>query len=251
MTGRPVEQRLRCHVEERDRCAVIRPEGVLGYTTCPLLRDVMLKCAIEQPHALIVDLSGTTIAAGTVLSVFTAVWLRISGWPAIPVLVVSGPAHAELLRRSPIRRYVGVFDGVEEAVASVDRPAPCRRAYQVLPHDPRSPGAARQFVRRTCAHWNLSGVPVQDAVQIASELVQNSVEHTLSEARLRLEPRRARLTVAVGDDDPAPVVLADPGSDFANTGRGVHIIAQLARTWGCVADEAGGRKTVWAVVGVG
>lgn len=249
MTGPRGEQRLRCHVEERGRCAVVRPEGVLGYTTYPLLRDFMLKCAIEQPHALIVDLSGTTIAASTVLSVFTTVWLRISDWPAIPVLVATGPAHAGLLRRSPIRRYVSVFEGVDEAIENVDEPAPRRRAYRVLPHDPRSPGAARQFVRQTCAQWELSGVLMQDAVQIASELVQNTMEHTGSEARLRLELRRARLTVAVGDDDPAPVVLADPGSDRANTGRGVHIIAQLARTWGCFADEADRRKTVWAVVG--
>ncbi|GHH27805.1 ATP-binding protein [Lentzea cavernae] len=242
-------ERLRCHVDERDMCAVIRPDGVLGRTTYPLLRDFMLKCAIDQPRALVVDLSATAIAATSALSVFTAVWLRISDWPAVPVLVATGPAHAELLRCSPIRRYVGVFGDLEEAMANVDRPAPRRRAHVVLPHDLSSPGAARRFVRETCVRWDLSEGQALDAVHVASELVQNTVEHTGSEARLRLELRRGLLTVAVGDDDPAPVVLADPASDVANAGRGVHLVAQLTRTWGCFADEAGGRKTVWAVVG--
>ncbi|MFD5827719.1 ATP-binding protein [Lentzea sp. NPDC060358] len=243
------DRRLWCTADERDGCAVIRPEGVLGYSTYALLRDFMLKCAVEEPRALIVDLSAVAIATSTVLNVFTTVWLRISDWPALPVLVASGPAHAELFRRAPVRRYVGVFGDVDEALANVDRPQPRRRAHRVLPHDPASPRAARRFVARTCTEWELPDRLAQDAVHVASELVQNTIAHTGSEVRLRLELRRGRVTVAVGDDDPAPAVLADPGGDAANAGRGVHIVTQLARTWGCVVDRLESRKTVWAVLG--
>lgn len=237
-----------CHAEEREQCVVIQAKGVLGHSTYAPLRDFMLKCAVEQPRALIVDLGEVVIAARSALSVFTTVWLRISDWPAVPILVVSGPAHAELLRHEPMRRYVRVFDDVAAALAGVDRTPARKRACRALPHESVTPRAARRFVRRICAEWGLPDRRVQDAVLVASELVQNTVEHTLSEVRLRLELRRDRLTVAVGDDDPAPVVLADPGGDAAGAAKGLRLVAQLAKTWGCVTDPVGGRKTVWAVL---
>ena len=240
--------RLTFDVDEVGQCVVIRPSGVLGHATYAQLRDCMLKHAVDVPRALIVDLGDVDIAATSALSVFTTVSLRISDWPAVPVLVVTGPAHAEALRSAPIRRYVTVFADVGEALANVDRPAPRRRAFSALPHDLRSPCGARRFVRRTCAEWGLPDVLMDNAVHVASELVQNTIQHTGSEARLRLELRLDRLTVAVGDDSPVPVVLADPGADPARTGKGLRMVAQLAKTWGCVADEIEHRKTVWAVL---
>jgi anti-anti-sigma regulatory factor/anti-sigma regulatory factor (Ser/Thr protein kinase) len=248
MTGEWDAHQLAFHTGVRDQCVVIRPSGVLGHSTYARLRDCLLKHAVEVPRALIVDLSDVTVAATSALSVFTTVSLRISDWPAVPVLVVSGPAHAEALRRAPIRRYVTVFADVEEALANADRPAPRRRAFSALPHDLGSPHAARCFVRRTCAEWGMAEVPVDDAVHVASELVQNTIQHTGSEARLRLELRHDLFTVAVGDDSPVPVVLADPGHDPVRTGKGLRMVAQLAKTWGCVADQNEHRKTVWAVL---
>ena len=103
-------------------------------------------------------------------------------------------------------------------------------------------------MRETCAEWELADLLTNDAVQVASELVQNTVQHTFSEvALLRLELGRDRLTVAVGDGSAVPVVLGDPGS-AADFGRGLHVVAQLARTWGCVVDRTGGTKTVRAVL---
>lgn len=246
MTGRR-EELLHVRAEERDQCTLVQPDGVLGYATYAELRDFMLKCAVEAPRALIVDLSNVTVAETSALSVFTTVWLRISEWPAIPLLVASGAANVELLRHTAIRRYVGVYDHVDQALANVERPAPRKRAACELPQDPRSPRQARVFVRETCAEWDLPALLTNDAVQVASELVQNTVQHTCSAVRLRLELRRGRLTVAVGDDSSTPVVLGDPGCP-ANFGRGLHMVAQLSRTWGCVTDQTGGRKTVWAVL---
>jgi hypothetical protein len=209
----------------------------------------MLKCAVEEPKALIVDLSDVTIADQTALSVFTTVWLRISDWPAIPVLVATGPVHADLLQHAPIRRYVGVFGSVQAALANVDQPPPGKRAFRALPNHPSTPYAARQFVRQTCSAWGLPDALTLDAVHVASELVQNTIQHTFSEARLRLELRHGLFTVAVGDDSPAPAVLTDPGNDAANAMKGIRLVAQLARTWGCVPDLIASRKTVWAVLG--
>jgi anti-sigma regulatory factor (Ser/Thr protein kinase) len=240
---------LSCPVEEREGCLVVRPAGVLHRATYAMLRDTLLKCAIEQPKGVIVDLTDLVIDTKSALSVFTTVWLRISDWPAVPLLIAAGQAHTEVLHNAPIRRYVGVYDDVPGALLNVGRPPSRKRAYQVLPHHLASPHAAREFVRQTCRTWQVPTDTMQDAVQIASELVQNTVQHTLSEARLRLELRRGMLTVAVGDDDAAPAVISDPGSDPGTGGKGVLLIAQYAKTWGCVSDEVNWRKTVWAVLG--
>ncbi|MET8764213.1 STAS domain-containing protein [Lentzea sp. NPDC004782] len=230
------------------QCVVIRPRGVLDRSTYPRLRDRMLKHAVDVPRALIVDLSDVTIGTTSALSVFTTVSLRISDWPAVPLLVATGPAHAETLRRTPIRRYVTVCADVDDALANVDRPAPRKRALAVLAHHPGGPQDARRFVRRTCAEWGVPDVMTDDAVHVASELVQNTMQHTGSEARLRLELCNGRLTVAVGDDSQVPAVLADPGLDPVRAGKGLRMVAQLAKTWGCVADQVEQRKTVWAVL---
>ncbi|RAS57892.1 hypothetical protein C8D87_12015, partial [Lentzea atacamensis] len=38
------------------------------------------------------------------------------------------------------------------------------------------------------------------------------------------------------------------GLDPVRTRKGLRMVAQLAKTWGCVADEIEHRKTVWAVL---
>lgn len=240
---------IQCDTEVVQQCAVVQVSGELGQATYATLRDTLLKNAIDQPRALIVDLSDATIAADTVLSVFTAVSIRISDWPSIPILVATGPRHVERFRRSAIRRYVHVHDNVATALAKVDHPPPGLRVSRALPNAPFSPHAARMFVRQTCTDWDLSETLTQDAVHIASELVQNTVDHTLSEARLRLELRRGQLTVAVGDDNAIPAVLRDPGADAANAATGILLVTQIAKSWGCITDPIGSRKTVWAVLG--
>lgn len=45
---------------------MIRPERVLGHATYAVLRDFMLKSAVEVPRALIVDLSDVSIEGSSV-----------------------------------------------------------------------------------------------------------------------------------------------------------------------------------------
>ncbi|MFC6092632.1 ATP-binding protein [Saccharothrix lopnurensis] len=226
-------------------CLVVRPEGVLDLANYASLRNTLLKCAVEQPRGVVVDLGDLEVRDECLLSVFAAVWLRTCDWPSVPLLLAG--AAEQLPRGTALRRYVAVHATVEDALAHVGGPAPCRRAHRVLPPAPGSPRVARAFVRELCADWSVPAAVVHTAVQVASELVTNTVCHTVSEARLKLELRRGVLTVAVGDDDPTTVVLPDPGGS-PQRGTGLLVIAQLARTWGCVPDPANGRKVVWAVL---
>ncbi|WP_342750237.1 ATP-binding protein [Amycolatopsis australiensis] len=115
---------------------------------------------------------------------------------------------------------------------------------QQLAASPQASALARSFVGRVCAEWD---VPehVEDALMIATELVENAIRHTTSTPRLRLELRRGVFTVAVADDDPRPAVLFElprPGH-----GLGLRLVAQTSRVWGCSGSWTGG-KVVWAVL---
>jgi anti-sigma regulatory factor (Ser/Thr protein kinase) len=243
-----MDNRLLCPIEQVEQCLVVRPAGTLDHSTYPVLRDTLLKCAVDQPEAVIVDLADLVVGTASVLSVFTTVWLRTCDWPAVPILLVANTGQALLLRRSTVQRYMTVHPGLPEALASVGHPPLRRRSSRTLPNDLASPRAARRFVEQTCASWRITGSVAADAVQVTSELVENTVVHTLSDARVRLELCRGVLTVAVSDESPAPAVMVDPGADAHNAGRGVHLLAQLARTWGCIQDRVNGGKTVWAVL---
>jgi anti-sigma regulatory factor (Ser/Thr protein kinase) len=230
----------------RDDAGVVIPRGVLDLATYGQLRDALLKSALEIPRAVIVDVSSLMVPTDATLAVFPSVWMQVSEWPGVPIMLVAGP---ELTRRrishSPIIRYIPVYASVTEALDSLDAAPRRRRAVLELPYDPVSASAARRYVDVVCTQWRCPELII-DATMIASELVENAVQHAASESRLRLELRHHMFTVAVYDDNPAPVKLVEPW-----TGRpprlGLMLVSRLANTWNYAPTMAGG-KVVWAVL---
>lgn len=229
----------------RDGVTVVDVRGTLSLTTYSDLRDGLLKIATDAPDSLIADIGGLTIEDDKLAGVFAMVAMRISDWPGVPfALVSSRPEHAAVLRSQTIDRFVPVHAEIAEAERGRDRP-PRRRAVQLLVPSAGASALARQFVARVCTEW---GVPehTEDALLVATELVENTIRHTASAPRLRLELRRGVFTVAVGDDDPRPAVLHER-VDSTDWGLGLQMVAQIARVWGCSRSWAGG-KVVWAVL---
>jgi two-component sensor histidine kinase len=87
---------------------------------------------------------------------------------------------------------------------------------------------------------------VEPAVLVANELVTNAVAHAQTDLWLRLELRGDRLFVAVRDGSPRLLrqVLPDPD---AESGRGLWLVEQLARSWG-VSPHRDGGKVVWCTL---
>ncbi|QNE77456.1 SpoIIE family protein phosphatase [Streptomyces finlayi] len=149
-----------------------------------------------------------------------------------------------------------------------DGPLPVVRTS--LPGIALTPSAARGFVRAALADWTGLGVPAavgfsdrlaDDAVSVANELVTNAVVHagTTVELLLRLEEasesETAALVMEVTDHHPARAIRGDgpgagraPSPDPAEYGRGLHLVATLAESWGITYRT--GLKTVWARLGV-
>ncbi|WP_367129672.1 ATP-binding protein [Saccharothrix sp. HUAS TT1] len=247
-----------------DGAAVVRPTGKLDLTTYRQLRDELLKCAVDEPTAVIVRLDAAfECATPALLSVFAMVWLRVAEWPGIPVMLVAEPAHHRALTTSSATS-VPRFRTLDTALAAVERPPECRHDETRLPGTTKSGLLARNFVRAACERWRVTDL-VHNALTVATELVENAVRHAHSAPLLRLELRGHRLTIAVCDDSPEPPAEPEqrggrprrsrqsPGEPRKPQSRrpggwGMSIVASLSRTWGCYPWRRGG-KVVWAILG--
>ncbi len=125
-----------------------------------------------------------------------------------------------------------------------DRP-PSRRAVQLLAPTPSASADARAFVQRVCAAWGVLQY-TEDALMVATELVENALGHTQSAPQLRLELRHGKFTVAVADDDPRPAVLHERRTR-TEPGLGLWPVVRAARRWGSARSWSGG-KAGWAVL---
>ncbi|MGW4487383.1 ATP-binding protein [Amycolatopsis sp. NPDC004368] len=224
---------------------MVTATGHLTLGDYPELRDYLLKSAVEAPDGLIADISGLDVHDPALVSVFTLVAMRVGEWPGIPFAVVSARAdHRSLLRRRTVDRYAAVFAGVRTAEARFDRPVRLRDQREIA-RSPRGSAQARRFVEETCARWRVPDL-CDDACLVATELVENTLAHTGSVPRVRLDLRRGFFTVAVADDSPVMAYVRE-GLGFADPGSGLKLVARLARTWGSSRTWQGG-KIVWAVL---
>ncbi|MFS8104796.1 ATP-binding protein [Lentzea alba] len=218
--------------------------GRLELATHGALRDGLLKCAADVPTALVVRLGADfQVESRSMLAVFSTVWMRISEWPDIPlVLVAETDRHRHDLRRGGITRCVPTTDDLASALEATSKPPRHRYRRIALPGSSHAPGLAREAVRDTCERWGLPAM-TGDAVMVASELVENAVRHAHSEPLLRIELRPRTLSLAVHDRDPT----APPRPEGHPAPSGLQLVDLVSRGWGHLPSPDGG-KIVWAVL---
>lgn len=239
------------HHVTHDDVVSVRPVGLLTLRSIPPLRETLLKLAVEQPRAILVEVDALVVTNPTLLSVFSTVWMQTGRWPATPfALVATDPDQYGRLSASTMARFVPVHRSLDDALAALVRPERLRRTATV-PASLTAPALARRFVEETLGDWPVTVSPqaTHDLVLIANELVENVVCHTVCpQCTLRLEWLRGNVTVAVTDTDPLVPAIAEPGPERQSWRRGLSLIAQLARAWGTLPYPGGG-KVVWATVG--
>ncbi|MGW7466827.1 ATP-binding protein [Streptomyces xantholiticus] len=101
----------------------------------------------------------------------------------------------------------------------------------------------RRAVRAELRPWGLAG-SADRAELVVTELATNVVKHVGagSAATLVLELQAARIRVEIHDTSCKVPVLAEAG--FASeSGRGLHLLAAMARDWGSIVTVSG--KAVW------
>ena len=110
----------------------------------------------------------------------------------------------------------------------------------------RAASAGRRWVGGLLEEWQVDELLVEDALSVVGELLANAVLHGSQPASLRLRLTPRRLFVEVRDSQSA-LPRRQPLSADAEHGRGLHMVAVLAASWGVRPLEGRG-KAVWAVL---
>lgn len=241
--------RSKLHVRQaaRDGVSVLLVDGVLDSTTYLLLRDTIIKAALDEPVAVVVNISALRVPASSAYAVLTSARWQVSRWPDIPVLVVCGHAPGrDALRKQGIDRWVPVHETLDAAVAGLDDPTHrmrCRRRAE-LPTGAASARYARELVTEWLWDWG-QGDKIPTAKVVTTELVMNVFAHTDSVPMLSVESRDDSVTVTVSDrSSSAPARIERDPDDFRLSG--LHMVAALSDTWGWAPSVDG--KTVWATI---
>jgi hypothetical protein len=223
--------------------------GTLDSGTYRCLRDRIVKAALDEPKAVIVDVTQLDVPAESAWVVFTSAQWHVATWPEVPIMLVcKHPSGRSTIARNGVTRYVGVYPSIETAVEAASRteaPPLRRRARAQLRRQLSSLGRARELVTEWLTAWSQAElIPVTKVVVTA--LVENVLQHTDSDPSVRLEFDGSAVTVAVEDTNPVPAGPREERMPYAIP-SGLHVVAALCRAWGNAPTSSG--KTVWAVIG--
>ncbi len=222
--------------------------GTLDGVTYRPLRDLIVKAALEEPRAVIIDINDLAVPAESALAVFTSARWHVARWPDVPLLLVSGTERGRnMLRRNGITRYVPAYVTVREATeAAAAHSFPGRKRARVeLEPDAPSVVLSRELVAEWLADWSRSELtPAANVVVTA--LVENAVRHAGGATALRLEIKDDELTVAVEDNSVIPARFRENALGRSELSS-LKIVDAVCRSWGCSPTATG--KVVWCVVG--
>jgi anti-anti-sigma factor len=224
-------------------------DGLLDGSTYRIVRDAVIKAALDEPRAVIVDVNRVSAPSASVWTVFTSARWHVSVWPDVPILLVCGqPQVRRAIAAGGVTRYVPVHPTRLLALDAV-RGQPMairRRARSELPAAGESVGLARGIIADWLTRWDKRDlIPV--AATVGTVFVENTLHHTESPPVLIVESYRDAVTVAVEDHSdhlPGRHEDADRGAEIVS---GLAIVSALCRAWGATPTSSG--KTVWALVG--
>ncbi|MEZ0362168.1 STAS domain-containing protein [Mycobacterium sp. pUA109] len=223
--------------------------GVLDSTTYLRLRDAIIKAALDEPPAVLVDIAALKVPALSALSVFTSARWHVSTWPDIPIILVCPPsAVSDAIARNGIARYVPVFPTVHAALQGVATGAAPgrRRARAELPPTLSSLRRSRELVAEWLQAWSDDHlIPV--AKVIVDVLVENVLHHTDSSPVVVAETAGSTVTIAVQDASSTAAVRREVPAGGVAHASGLAVVAALSCAWGSTPTPTG--KTVWAVIG--
>ncbi|WP_313879488.1 ATP-binding protein [Streptomyces sp. FIT100] len=117
------------------------------------------------------------------------------------------------------------------------------RAFEVaFAPDPACVARARQITGAFLEPCNANGELAEKIVLAVSELVTNAIEHGTGEVGLRIRYSDSDVRIEVTDGNPTPAQMRS-ATDEDVSGRGLFLVAVLAREWG-VSEDGG---TTWCV----
>jgi anti-anti-sigma factor len=227
---------------------VLTVDGVLDPSNTAALRNSIMKATLDEPSAVIVNVSALQVPAESAWSAFMSARWQVDTQPDVPILLVCAHrATREAITRSGVGRFMPVYPTEEGAMKALGRLTrrTVRRADAQLAANLASLRESRRLVREWLTAWSRTSlIPV--ALVVVNVFVENVLEHTGSVPMMRIESDGVTATIAVSDDSNAPAQrLPSPAKGLDMSG--LAIVAALSRAWGSTPTSSG--KTVWAVIG--
>ncbi len=240
---------IRVDVAPQQDVPILVMEGVLDSNTYRTVRDTVIKAALDEPRAVIVDVNHLFVPSASAWTVFTSARWHVSTWPDVSILLVC--AHPQVRRAIAacgVTRYVPVHPNREVALDALrGRSLPLRRrARAELPATRVGVGLARAMITDWLNRWD-QGDLVPVAATVGTVFVENVLDHTESAPVLIVESCRDAVTVAVEDCSEHLPGRHEDAYRGAEIVSGLAIVSALCRAWGTTPTPSG--KTVWAVVG--
>ncbi|SPM30902.1 sulfate transporter, partial [Mycobacterium terramassiliense] len=227
---------------------ILTVEGQLDASSSAALRDMIMKTTLDEPSAVIVNVSKLQVPAESTWSSFIGVRWQVHTRPEVPiVLICADRAAREAITRSGVARFMPVYATEKSAMKALDRltSRTVHHADAELPANLTSLRESRRLVREWLTAWSQSAlIPV--ALVVVNVFVENVLEHTGSVPMMRLEADGTTATIAVSDSSSTPA-LRLPSPDKGIDVSGLAIVDALSRAWGSTPTSSG--KTVWAVIG--
>jgi anti-sigma regulatory factor (Ser/Thr protein kinase) len=110
---------------------------------------------------------------------------------------------------------------------------------------PEAARVARDQVRALCAGRTPYPL-IDDVLLVVSELVTNAVLHGTGTITLQADVSDGQVAIGVSDEG-IGTPRAEVVDQSAPHGRGIAMVARLAKEWGVEPDPSGG-KTVWCLL---
>nr|WP_090275594.1 STAS domain-containing protein [Mycolicibacterium komanii]CRL68583.1 anti-sigma-factor antagonist [Mycolicibacterium komanii] len=233
----------------RGSTVVLTVSGVVDSDNYCELRNQIVQTALEEPHAVLIDVTGMDAPAGSAWTVFSSAWWHVDRWPGVPLfLVCADPSTRAVINRTGVTRNVPLFADLDAALeeAETDRRLQTRRrARAELPAAVASLQRSRELTTQWLTAWSRTEM-ISTANVVATTLVENVLRHTDSHPELRIECDGATIAIAVTDESHDPAMLREAATATASP-SGLFIVAALSRGWGNAVTSSG--KTVWALLG--
>src|SRR5215216_3519108 len=101
---------------------LLKVDGILDSTTYLPLRDEIIKAALAEPAAVIVDVTDLAVPAQSAWAVFTSARWHVGTWPEIPIaLICENPAGRDAVKRNGVTRYVPVYPNIGDAMLAMSQ----------------------------------------------------------------------------------------------------------------------------------
>jgi anti-anti-sigma factor len=245
--GRPANF-VAVSADTTETVCLLTADGVLDSSTYLNARNAVIKAALDEPRAVLVDVTALDVPASSAWSVFTSARWHVSTWPDVPVVLVCGDAdRRKAIARTGVTRYLPVHATVDAALAALtDGRRTRRRARTELPASLASLRRAREFVAERLGGWSHQElIPV--ATVVVNVLVENILQHTVSGPVLMLASDGEAVTISAQDDSSTPAARHEDPYCGGERVSGLAIVASVCRAWGSTPTPSG--KTVWAVIG--